>query len=190
MKFWLNGLVAVFVVAYPVLVYLGFHLGFPRYIPLALAFLLLLRYYLLSNKESLGVLGKTFALSLSLLGIVICGIAALSNSLLLMKLYPVFVSFLFFVVFASSLFQKQTVIERMARWKEPNLPKAGVRYTRWVTKIWCVFFIINAAIAAYLACFASTAAWAFYAGGLSYLLIAALFLIEYCVRPFFKRVMV
>ncbi len=44
-------------------------------------------------------------------------------------------------LFSASLLQKQTLVERLARLQEPELPDSGVRYTRTVTKVWCGFFL-------------------------------------------------
>src|SRR2546423_11913745 len=40
-------------------------------------------------------------------------------------------------LFRSSLFRPPTVVERLARLRNPELPAAGVRYTRQVTQVWC-----------------------------------------------------
>ncbi|MCL2645181.1 MAG: hypothetical protein FWD51_06960, partial [Betaproteobacteria bacterium] len=61
--------------------------------------------------------------------------------------YPVLVSVMFLLAFAVSLFQSQTIIERLARRLDPELPPEGVRYTRKVTLAWCAFFVVNGSIA-------------------------------------------
>jgi uncharacterized membrane protein len=86
------------------------------------------------------------------------------------------------LLFASSLYAKQSIIERMARLKEPNLPETGVRYTRKVTIVWCVFFTLNGLAALFTAFWTSNEAWLFYNGFLAYVLIGLLVVIEWLVR--------
>ncbi|MGF1755265.1 hypothetical protein L4C33_16930, partial [Vibrio makurazakiensis] len=95
--------------------------------------------------------------------------------------YPVVVNLCMLVVFASSLRQPQTIIERLARLQEPDLAQSGVMYTRKVTKVWCLFFVINGSIALYT-CFQSLEVWTLYNGLISYLLAGSLFSIEWLVR--------
>lgn len=64
--------------------------------------------------------------------------------------YPVLVNLMMLAVFGSSLFAGQTVIEKLARLQQPDLPEKAVRYTRRVTQVWCVFFIANGTLAALL----------------------------------------
>lgn len=95
--------------------------------------------------------------------------------------YPVVVSLLMLGLFGSSLWQEQSMIERFARIREPDLPTSGIAYCRNVTKVWCGFFIINATIAL-ITCFQSLEVWTLYNGLISYLLMGSLFAIEFIVR--------
>jgi uncharacterized membrane protein len=95
--------------------------------------------------------------------------------------YPVVVNVLMLSLFGSSLFQEQSMIERFARLREPDLPESGVRYTRNVTKIWCGFFITNGTIAL-ITCFQSLEVWTLYNGLISYMLMGGLFVAEFLVR--------
>lgn len=99
-----------------------------------------------------------------------------------LKLYPVLVNAAMLLLFTSSLYAKQSIIERMARLKEPDLPDSGVRYTRKVTMVWCVFFILNGLIALFTALWASNEIWLFYNGFLAYVLIGMLVITEWIVR--------
>ncbi|WP_318472476.1 hypothetical protein [Photobacterium leiognathi] len=100
--------------------------------------------------------------------------------------YPVIVNVLMLGLFGASLWQKQSLIERLARLQEPDLPPSGVRYTRNVTKIWCLFFIINGAIAL-TTCFLPLQVWTLYNGLISYVFAGSLFAIEWVVRQFVQR---
>lgn len=104
-----------------------------------------------------------------------------------LKLYPVIVNTAMLMLFTSSLCTKQSIIERMARIKEPNLPESGVRYTKKVTIIWCVFFTLNGLIALFTALWASNEVWLFYNGFLAYVLIGVLVVTEWIVRYKFKQ---
>lgn len=96
--------------------------------------------------------------------------------------YPVAVSLLMLAVFGASLFAKQTLIERLARLQNPDLPPEGVRYTRRVTQIWCMFFIFNATLSGLLALSGRYDWWAVYTGMVSYILMGVLFAGEWLYR--------
>ncbi|MCP5079056.1 MAG: DNA gyrase subunit B [Psychromonas sp.] len=100
--------------------------------------------------------------------------------------YPVIVNLFMFLLFAQSLWQKESMIERFARLQEPELPDYAIHYTRNVTKVWCLFFILNGS-AALVTSFMSLQTWAFYNGLLSYLLAGGLFAVEFVVRIWVKR---
>ena len=114
-------------------------------------------------------------------------LAIWANVLFPLKLYPVLVNVALFGVFAYSLLVPPTVVERMARLRDPDLPADAIGYTRRVTQVWCGFFVINGTIALVTALYASSALWWFYNGFLAYLLLGFLFVGEYCVRWHVKR---
>ena len=113
--------------------------------------------------------------------------ATWANGPLPLKLYPVLVNGALLGMFAYSLLVPPTLVERLARLREPNLPARAIAYTRRVTQVWCGFFVINGCAALLTALFASSALWWFYNGFVAYLLIGLLFAGEYCVRIRFKR---
>jgi uncharacterized membrane protein len=106
----------------------------------------------------------------------------LADNALPLKLYPVLVNAVLLGVFGLSLRFPPSLIERLARLHEPDLPPSGVAYTRKVTLVWCAFFVVNGAIALATALWASDKAWALYNGLVAYLLMGALFLGEWLVR--------
>jgi len=114
-------------------------------------------------------------------------VAIFSNTLLPLKLYPVLVNFGLLVAFAYSLLSPPSIIERFARLREPDLPAVAIGYTRRVTQVWCVFFIINGAIALGTALWASEAVWSLYTSVIAYVLMGLLFGGEYLVRRRFRR---
>lgn len=98
--------------------------------------------------------------------------------------YPVLVNAAMLTLFGATLVGPgPTAIERLARLRHPDLPEAGIRYTRRVTQMWVVFFALNGTVAAALALWAPWSWWAAYNGGISYLLIGALLVGERMVRP-------
>jgi len=103
------------------------------------------------------------------------------------KAYPVAVSLIVAGIFAASLVYPPSFIERIARLREPDLPAEGVRYTRRVTQVWVGVLLINAAICAGTALWASVAVWTLWTGLLSYGLLGLVFGIEYLVRCQVKR---
>ncbi|MDR2207501.1 MAG: hypothetical protein LBE22_00780 [Azoarcus sp.] len=119
--------------------------------------------------------------------VALLGITALllRSSISLLLYYPVLVSAMFLAAFAASLFQSQTLVERLARRLDPELPPHGVRYTRRVTIAWCVFFVINGGIALWTTT-QSTTVWTFYNGLISYVAMGVMFGGEWLIR---QRVM-
>jgi len=114
-------------------------------------------------------------------------LVVVSNSELFLRFYPVCISGLMLALFFVSLLRPPTIIERIARFKDPNLPDAAIRYTRNVTIIWCVFFVFNGGAALYTTLYTSLETWALYNGVISYVLMGLLFAGEYLVRKRFQN---
>jgi uncharacterized membrane protein len=121
----------------------------------------------------------------TLLGIVI--IALVWGSQLSLKFYPVLMNLGFLTLFAGSLLTPTTIVERLARIKEPDLPPEAIVYTRKVTQIWSMFFLFNGIAAAITALWASDEVWMLYNGFIAYLLIGVLAGGEWLVRQRVKR---
>jgi len=100
-----------------------------------------------------------------------------------LRAYPVLVNAMFLLVFGLSLRTGMPVIEQIARIRHPDLPPQGVRYTRTLTRVWCLFFAANGSIAAALALWGSWSWWTLYNGAISYALAGLLFLGEWWLRP-------
>ena len=114
------------------------------------------------------------------------GVAALLlRSSVSLLYYPVLVNAVFLLAFATSLFQSQTLVERLARRVDPELPPEGVRYTRKVTFAWCVFFVVNGSIAWWTTT-QPMSVWTLYNGLIAYVAIGAMFGGEWLIR---RRVM-
>lgn len=171
--------IAVFLisVAYPVLVYFGIGYFEPRWLATLLFGLALARG--LTSRDPLWLAAAGGAGGLAI-------VSMAGNGLLPLKLYPVLVNGVMFAAFLASLFSPASAIERIARLRDPVLPVEAVAYTRRVTQVWCIFFVLNGCTAFATAWWGSDAAWALYNGLIAYLLIGALFAAEWLVR---RRVM-
>lgn len=89
-------------------------------------------------------------------------------------------------VFGGSLWTAMPLVERLARLREPNLPPEGVRYTRNVTRVWCVFFIVNGSIALLTVMKGDMQLWTLWNGMIAYILMGTLMATEWLIR---QRVM-
>ena len=168
------GLLVVAVgVAYPFIVWLALgHVG-PRWIALGLAGLALARAAVTRERFWFAVSAAVGLLALA---------GFWSDGWLPLKLYPVLLNLAFLGVFAASLRRGPSAIERLARLREPDLPPAGVAYTRRVTQVWCVFFGANALVSAATALWADAAGWALYNGFIAYVAMGVLLAGEWLVR--------
>ncbi|WP_233556346.1 hypothetical protein [Noviherbaspirillum sedimenti] len=164
---------------YPLLVWLGHGEVEPRLLAGVLVLAALLRLHAMES----GKAGRWWLAGALLLALA----AAWGNAWMPLKLYPVLVNALLLGAFGYSLVAPPSLIERLARIKEPDLPPYAVQYTRRVTQVWCVFFFINGAIALWTALCASPAVWSLYNGVIAYALMGSLFGGEYLVRLRFQH---
>ncbi|CZF78719.1 COG4648 family protein [Grimontia marina] len=174
-----SALAGLLLLAYPLAVYAGISHGGVGPVTLLLGVLFLLR--MTSSK----VLGnsplKHVATTTGIIGFLLVTLSYVFKQHDWFLYYPVAVNTTMFVVFATSLLQPMSIIEQVARLQEPDLPASGVKYTRNVTKVWCLFFLVNGAIA-WWTCLMSLEIWTLYNGLLSYLAAGALFGIEFIIR--------
>lgn len=96
--------------------------------------------------------------------------------------YPVLINVILFVLFGHSILYPPSIIEQIARLRDPELPPSGVAYTRKVTIVWLVFFVFNGSVALATAIHGDVALWSLYNGLIAYLLMGALFLVEFLIR--------
>ena len=102
------------------------------------------------------------------------------------RFYPPIMNFLIFMVFFSSLFGKETVIQKFARMCKSNLEPAELIYTKNLTYVWCVFLFLNFVVSV-ITIFLSDKIWMIYNCFLSYFMVGTLFIIEYIVRIFYRK---
>ncbi|WP_029049630.1 membrane protein [Cupriavidus sp. amp6] len=170
---WRNWALGALTLCYPVAVYVGLQYWPPRTVALLLVALMLLR---------LAAVRHAGWRPLALIAGAIALVVLASGEAMPLKLYPALVNAVLLVVFGWSLWRPPSVVERLARLREPDLPQMGVAYTRKVTAAWCLFFCGNGAIALATACFASDRVWALYNGAIAYVLIGTMFAGEWLVR--------
>ncbi|ODP32567.1 hypothetical protein A9762_22570 [Pandoraea sp. ISTKB] len=165
--------------AYPALILTGITLLAPRYLALMLLAGLFLRY-----RRNL----RTHRLLMPIEWAVAGGLAALacatamSNSELLLRCYPVAVNIGMGITFAMSLRAPMSMIERIARLHQPNLPADATPYLRKVTRVWIAFFMLNGGIALFTAIWTSREIWSLYNGAIAYVLIGLMFAGEWLYR--------
>jgi uncharacterized membrane protein len=160
-------------VAYPLVVYWAMGRFEPRWLAVLLLVLALLRAAATRQAVWLAVAAGAAVLA---------GLATVFNQALPLKLYPALINAVMLLVFGASLVFPPSAVERIARLTEPELPPAGVAYTRRVTQIWCGFFVFNGTAALVTALWMSDRAWALYNGLIAYGLIGLLFGGEWLVR--------
>lgn len=177
---WRAGARTALALGYPVAIYAALRWFEPQVIAAALAAFVLLRG---RRRASSLLQGLSWASRGILVGMLLLCLAALvGNDETLVRLYPAAVSAALLALFGLSLVQPPSMIERLARLQHPNLPPEALGYTRKVTMIWCAFFLLNTAIAAWTAVAASRELWAVYNGFLSYVAMGALFTVEWLYR--------
>lgn len=171
-------------VMYPLTIYAGLHWGSPRIVGVLLLLNLAIRRRHDARKligemrwMDRGVLLALFLLALS---------AALTNSEILVRLFPVLMNFGALILFVRSLSASQSMVERFARLKEPDLPASGVTYTRRVTQVWCCFLAANTCVSWWTAIYATQETWALYNGLIAYVLMAFLFVGEWAMRTYLR----
>jgi uncharacterized membrane protein len=174
MRQLLKAVIIVLSIAYPFMIYWGLqHYDASKLLPLLLI-LLALRWV------AGGRTSERMVLVAILISVVI--IAFTWGHQLSLKFYPAMVNLGFLILFAGSLVFPPSMVERLARIKEPNLSPEGVAYTLKVTWMWSCFFLINGSIAAITAVWAPNKVWMLYNGVVAYLLIGILFAGEWIVR--------
>lgn len=203
MKKLFLALFTVVVTLYPIFIYFAFTYFSSKWVAIGMLLLFLLRGVIfIFNQHQLAktvtatkgrIKHNQTVNSLKNLTIysVIIGVGSALGSLMLntqtaLLFYPVFINALLFILFFLSLFQKMSIIEHFARLKTPDLPAAAIHYTRNVTKIWCVFFILNGLIALYTIYLGDLSIWTLYNGLISYILMAILFVTELAIRHYWQ----
>lgn len=177
---------AVIIISYPLIVYFGLEHFDARLIAILLIAMALLRLFLVRNVDGLSAVmpqARLVVIALLVFGV----LTFVSNAPAMLQYYPVAMNVLMFVFFFASLLRPPSVIEQFARITNPDLPEAGIAYTRKVTMVWCGFFVLNGSMALYTVVGTSLGFWAVYNSAVSYSLMGVLFAGEYLVRRVVQR---
>lgn len=176
-------------VLYPALVFLGLRYGglTPRVLSIAL---LVLALFHLSSFSRLRSLQKIDALKGGLFFILTlaCGSTAFAfDSNYFLMFYPVTISICMLAFFGISLIRKPCVIFRLASITDKRIENSPSRkfiedYCIKVTKVWCLFFILNGSIATATVIHGDEQLWALYNGLISYIFMGFLFAVEFLCR--------
>jgi uncharacterized membrane protein len=172
--------------AYPVAIYLALQRWEPRQVALLGLALLALRTAIVARRRLIpyarALAGPALAVGATMAA------AALLNHPLALLLTPPAVSFALLASFAQSLRGPMPVIERFARVVVSDLSPEEIAYCRSTTLVWCGFLAANGSVEVGLALRAPIEVWTLYTGFVSYLLIGALFAIEFVYRHWrFRR---
>ncbi|EZH80296.1 DNA gyrase subunit B [Aeromonas hydrophila AD9] len=183
---WLSWLAGGALLLYPLAVYWGLtHAGqTPLLLGLLLIFSLRLLPGLLKGRVRLGPLPEWLWLGrlLACIGLGLTLLSTLFSARHWLLYYPLAVSLALLCLFGWSLTRPMSLVERLARLQDPALPPAAIGYTRRVTQVWCGFFVINGALAAFTIWHGDLALWSLYNGLISYALMGGLMGAEYLVR--------
>ncbi len=168
--------------AYPFAVYFGIDHYAPSTLVIVLLFIFILRFIFAQYYRD------TLQWSLLFFIGVFCLIILFTNSMSILRYYPVIISLGAIVIFTHSLTSHTSMVEKFARIFDTNPSPLRKRYARNLTKAWVLLLILNAGIATYSACCLSMQMWALYNGLLSYILFGTFVVLEIIFRKhYFKK---
>lgn len=176
-----KALLAGLLLAYPLAVYFGLQFSEPALVGGVFALIILVRYWLV--KDNKAVIPHAKVVTVCGFGLLI--FATFANSELALKFYPVVINSCFLAVFLYSLYRPPSVIELIAGRFE-TLDDNAKRYTRTVTKVWCVFFVLNGLLATATIFHPNPTVWLTYNGLISYILMGLLMAVELIIRKWQK----
>jgi uncharacterized membrane protein len=179
MKGLLTGVVVTLGICYPFIVYYGLKNFEAKWmLPVIMLALAFVRYVLDKTTQRKLILITLLVLCISMLFI---------GEQTGVKFYPVMMNIAFFALFAGSLFTDRSFVERLARLKEEHLPPEAIKYTRNVTIIWSIFFVVNGSIACFTVFCTTDEIWMLYNGIIAYILMGILGAGEWLVRKQVKK---
>lgn len=168
------------VVAYPFALYLALTRWGPRAVGLLVLALALPRCLLALRKAKREHALHALRVPLTVGALGLC--AAVARDARFVLAMPVLVNLALLANFGLSLREETPLVERFARMQVDALSEPERVWCRQVTVAWCAFFACNALVALLLCLAAPIAWWAFYTGVLSYMLVGAMFTVEYVLR--------
>lgn len=177
----LNVVSIILLIAYPLLIHLSILTGFNE--------LLAWIVFIIASTHALLSYGNYIKLMIYI------GIAflALFNIIaeydFVIYLPPIIIPAFMLTLFASSLIKgEEALITQIARRiNDGELSEKEMKYTRQVTWVWVIFFIAMIMETVLLTIYADRETWSVFTNIYNYLLIAALFIIEYIFRMFYLK---
>jgi len=124
---------------------------------------------------------RVAALQLPAIALVFVALGWISNNGTWLLVLPSATQATFGLAFLRSL-SGTPLIEHFARMVKPELSPGQLAHCRRWTVIWGIYLLVLAAIGLGLARWATLSVWTAYVGVLSYVLIGALFAVEYLIR--------
>lgn len=174
------------VLGYPFAVYFG--LSHFRVRDVALLLIAIVAVLALVKVASARAEGRWHVLRVPLAVAGVAGLGAVFDSPAFVLVLPVLTNLVLLSQFAVSLRERVSLVERFARLQHDDLSVAEQAYCRTVTIVWSGFFALNAAVTTALALYAPLPWWTLHTGVLAYVLMGALFTVEYLVRKYrFRR---
>lgn len=170
----------VLALAYPFAVYWGFTRFGARELGLILLALNVPLVVLRLRRLDRGA-RRSVLLAPALIAVLAC-VTALFDDVRAVLALPVLINLALLFTFGRSLRDSRSIVEHFARLLVTDLSEAERQYCRSVTRVWCLFFASNAAIAAVLALAGPMTWWVAYTGLIAYLLMGLLFTVEIIVR--------
>ena len=172
-------LLAVILLAYPLVVYYGL-LNFEFWqVALMVISIALIRLLLIKQRSTqllkIGFIGALILLCFGLLALIL-------DHPVWLKIYPIAISVVLLYAFASSLLTEKSMIQRFAEIREKNITAGKKIYMKKLTLVWCGFFICNAIISAFTLFLGTPEQWVLYNGLISYLLMGVLAVGELAYR--------
>lgn len=174
-------IVAIVTLTYPFLLWFAIHSEQSFYFALAMILLGVLKLLRKKKPSMLLSINQQYFLSLMMIGMGV--VTLLFKNAQVFQLYPLIISAVFFIIFASSLSAEKSMIEVFASKIEKNITAEKKHYMRKLTKVWCGFFIVNI-IFSLISWGLGLNAWLLYNGVISYMLMGLLFIAEYGYRHY------
>lgn len=171
---------AIFTVGFPAFIFFAHDVVAPAVIALVGVGLLLARLFTASrHAEPVVLLGLAA-------GAALLAVAAATGDQTTMLMYPTLVNASLAALFSITLWRPPSLAERLARMQGMEVSPEGVVYTRRVTAMWVLFFLINGSVAGVLAIWGDLATWAIFTGVLGYVMAGVLMAAELVFRRYYK----
>lgn len=173
-------------IAYPLLVYAGLSLFEPRTLAGVLGAAVLVRVVMIARAREGVDLRRVLLAPVAVAGVL--AVTAFFNEGRVFLYAPALVNAALLVSFASTLRVGPSMVETFALLQVDEIDEEERRYAVGVTRLWCVFFLLNGLAAFGFALEADVVAWTLYTGLISYLLMGTLFTVEFLYRTWrFRR---